>query len=305
MSFLNMGIPIIGGLEAIVSSLNNASSISRLLSNFEFTKFLRSDEFWKWGAFILALVYASSRVAYKIKILIIQHLKAKSLASEPLVADSSDESCSAEEEDDDDGASSSCSSDEENYDAASSSHKNLTKLEEDFRVAGSSNFSQNEGHSRKFKLRRRRSFISNFSLSELLNRKSVVKLWDGLGLRVDPADCSDDTISIFDLNKNMEIGSILGKWSAVAPPSPAVIISAIPENDTKLGVNLWDTRIGRRTAAMSAEWRLKRPASTIAVNAGGIDKSYVRYNLSRNLIGDVRKMNSPMDNPANFDEDTR
>ncbi|GMH27499.1 hypothetical protein Nepgr_029342 [Nepenthes gracilis] len=302
-----MEIPMIArisDLESSMNYLNNPSFFTRLISIFEFESFPLPPKFWRWGAFIIALVYAFSSVAHKFKILILQHRKSGPLASEPLSTDSDDESYGAEEEDDDDGGRSSCSSDDENDEAASSSYENITKFEDDFRVAGSSNFNRNELSSRKFQLHRRRSFCNNFSLSELLSGKSIVKRWDGLGLGVDLDVSSVTAISILDLNKNTKIGSIFGQRSAVPTPSPAVILSAIAENDRKLGVNLWDTRIRQRTAAVYAEWRLQRPGTAITVKAGGIDKIYVRANASKNIIGDVRKVNWPLDISTEYDEDS-
>ncbi|GAB4840307.1 hypothetical protein Ancab_021073 [Ancistrocladus abbreviatus] len=281
-------------LEESMNSLNNPSFISRILSILEIPVSSQAHRFCKYGALLLVLVYAFSSVAYRIKFLFLQRRASKSSSSEALLPDYSDDEIYSDDEEEDDvdeEEEESSSSSEDESDERKSSYQNLTKFEEDYRVAGSTNLSESEGQNSKFTLRRRRSGIGGgdgFSFSELLDSKSVVKLFD---------DSSSDgnTKSIFSL-------------AAVAMSSPAVIVSASgSENGGKLlGVNAWDMRMRRRIPAIHAEWRPRESGTgtVVGVNAGGVDKIYVRDDLCSDLVGDMRKVNSPLEDVTEYDEET-
>ncbi|KAL5070560.1 hypothetical protein RYX36_021447 [Vicia faba] len=116
-----------------------------------------------------------------------------------------------------------------------------------------------------------RSIGDMFSLSEITNSKSVVKLWDtiGLGLGLDDSDSS-------------YYGSIVEAYGT----------------DEKLRApsEVWDTRVRRRIPTMIADWA-PGIGKTVENVSGGVQKVYVRddgrYELT---VGDMRKMMSPLEN---------
>ncbi|GAB4828847.1 hypothetical protein Ancab_018507 [Ancistrocladus abbreviatus] len=303
-----MDIPIISrmsDLEASINSLKDPSFISRIIAILEFGS-SQAHRFWKYGALLVALVYAFSSVASRIKIFILQHRKIMSSTSQTLSTDYSDDEAYSDDDDDDDddeeAEESSCSSEDE-IDYRKSSYQDLTRFEEEFRVAGVSNLRESEGQSRKFMLRRRRSGIGSegFSFSEVFNCKSVVKLFDD-------SSSNGNTISIFDLNKSAKISSIFGILPAVTMSSPAVIVSASrsKKDEKLLGVNVWDVRMRRRVPAVHAEWRPRRTGSVpvVGVSAGGVDKIFVSDDVSQDFIGDMRKVNSPLEDVTEYDKHT-
>ncbi|XP_039034933.1 uncharacterized protein LOC120171274 [Hibiscus syriacus] len=284
----------ISDFEASITSLNNPSFLSQIYA----LSGIQSFHFWKWGALILALLASLSTLINRLKVLIIRFRRNHSLPNQPLLY-------GTEFDTDTDSSSCSSSDDEGEYDEPSTS-QNWRQVDEDFRVRGS-------GH---FTLRKRRSSIGDlFSWAEeLTTGKSVVKLWDnlGLGFRFD-LDESDNVLNVYDVNKETKIGTICGgksEFQAVSAPSsslPAVVVSAVADSSTgRIAVSAWDTRLHCRQPAILTEWSPKKPMEKIsAVNANGVDKVYVRGDVTGKLtVGDMRKASSPLRNVTDSDVDT-
>lgn len=214
-------------------------------------------------------------MAYRIKFLILHyHNKSKSLlaATEPLLPNFDDDFCSDDDEKDDVCSSSASSSDGEQEDEDPiSSFEDLTRFDEDFGVKGSFGLRK-----RKFNIRRRRSIGDDFSLSDLVNGNGVVKLWDS---------------------------SFLGDLPAMTV-SPAVIFSAGSGDDGVLGLGLWDFRTSRRKPSVQAEWRSDRRGRVVGVEGGGTGEVYVRDDARGMAVGDVRKLNTPLEKSTAMEDDT-
>lgn len=214
-------------------------------------------------------------MAYRIKFLILHyHNKSKSLlaATEPLLPNFDDDFCSDDDEKDDVCSSSASSSDGEQEDEDPiSSFEDLTRFDEDFGVKGSFGLRK-----QKFNIRRRRSIGDDFSLSDLVNGNGVVKLWDS---------------------------SFLGDLPAMTV-SPAVIFSAGSGDDGVLGLGLWDFRTSRRKPSVQAEWRSDRRGRVVGVEGGGTGEVYVRDDARGMAVGDVRKLNTPLEKSTATQDDT-
>lgn len=214
-------------------------------------------------------------MAYRIKFLILHyHNKSKSLlaATEPLLPNFDDDFCSDDDEKDDVCSSSASSSDGEQEDEDPiSSFEDLTRFDEDFGVKGSFGLRK-----QKFNIRRRRSIGDDFSLSDLVNGNGVVKLWDS---------------------------SFLGDLPAMTV-SPAVIFSAGSGDDGVLGLGLWDFRTSRRKPSVQAEWRSDRRGRVVGVDGGGTGEVYVRDDARGMVVGDVRKLNTPLEKSTATQDDT-
>lgn len=214
-------------------------------------------------------------MAYRIKFLILHyHNKSKSLlaATEPLLPNFDDDFCSDDDEKDDVCSSSASSSDGEQEDEDPiSSFEDLTRFDEDFGVKGSFGLRK-----QKFNIRRRRSIGDDFSLSDLVNGNGVVKLWDS---------------------------SFLGDLPAMTV-SPAVIFSAGSGDDGVLGLGLWDFRTSRRKPSVQAEWRSDRRGRVVGVEGGGTGEVYVRDDARGMAVGDVRKLNTPLEKSTATEDDT-
>lgn len=220
-------------------------------------------------------------MAHRIKFLILHyHSKSKSLlaATEPLLPSFDDDFCSDDDENDDVCSSSASSSDGEQEDEDPiSSSEDLTRFDEDFRVKGSfGNFSESTLRKRKFNIRRRRSIGDDFSLSDLVNGNGVVKLWDS---------------------------SFLGDFPAITM-SPTVIFSAGSGDDGVLGLGLWDFRTSRRKPSIQAEWRSDRRGRVVGLDGGRTGEVYVRDDARGMAVGDVRKLNTPLENSTAMEDDT-
>ena len=203
-----MEIPVI---NRMTDSLHNPSFISRISSTLELGKLSNAHRLWKWGALFLALVYAFSSIINKFKLLMLYfHNKSKSLlaASEPLLAQFDDAFLTDDDENDDVYSISATSSDEDEDDKDEDIIEEFSRFDDDdFNVKGSfRSFSENPRKKGKFKLlRRRRSFVENFSLSDFSNGNGVVKLWDGLDLGLVEVH---DAFSFLDLD-NYENGKVI------------------------------------------------------------------------------------------------
>ncbi|XP_039068886.1 uncharacterized protein LOC120215230 isoform X3 [Hibiscus syriacus] len=281
----------ISDFEASITFLNNPSFLSQIYA----LSWFQAYHFWKWGALILVLLASLSTIINRLNILIIRSRRNRSLTNQPLLYGTDFDT-------DTDSSSCSSSDDEGEYDEPSAS-QNWRQVDEDFRVRGS-------GH---FTLRKRRSSIGDlFSWAEeLTSGKSVVKLWDnlGLGFRLD-LDESDNVLNVYDVNKETRMGSIFGgknEFQAVSASSPAVVVSAGADSSTgRVAVSVWDTRLHCRGPAILTEWSPKKPMEKIsAVNADGVDKVYIRDHVTGTLtVSDMRKASSPLSNVTNSDVDT-
>ncbi|CAO2828544.1 unnamed protein product [Amaranthus hypochondriacus] len=284
-----MEIPVI---NRMTDSLHNPSFISRILSTLELGKLSNAHRLWKWGALFLALVYAFSSIINKFKLLMLYfHNKSKSLlaASEPLLSQFDDAFLTDDDENDDVCSISATSSDEDEDDEDEGIIEEFSRFDDDdFNVKGSfRSFSENPRKKGKFKLlRRRRSFVENFSLSDLVNGNGVVKLWDGLDLGLVEVH---DAFSFLDLD-NYENGKVIEGIPA-ASSSPAVFITG----DGKTGMNIWDMRTNGKSPAFQSDWRSDRRVSLIGVDGGRTGKVYAMDDVSMGLmVADVRKFESPL-----------
>ena len=241
----------------------------------------------KWGALILAFIATFRTIT---NILIIRFRQnAPSLSSIPLLNDYDGDDYSDTEEEEDETTSSSSDSEDDNEDDAAE-HRNG----EYFRVRGSDN---GDGG-----FLRRHSIGDLFSLAEIANSKSVVKLWDtiglGLGLGFNNSD-SSDFVSVYDDDEDRRIRPVAtGKppAPAVSCASRAVVVSAGESASGNLAVRIWDRRLRRRMPAVIAEWG-PTVGKTVGVESGGVQKVYVRddgrYGFT---VGDMRNVRSPLEN---------
>ncbi|PKI47153.1 hypothetical protein CRG98_032467 [Punica granatum] len=149
----------------------------------------KAYSFWKWGALILAILASFSAIIKRIKVLIVKFKNDTASLQEPLLRvldddDSSGDTCSQSssssdyyEEDDED------ENDDRELIRGSPAEDGRPRTDEIFQVKGCAgfNFLESPWLSRSSSgLRRRRSIGDHFS--EFASGKSVVKLWDNLGL---------------------------------------------------------------------------------------------------------------------------
>ncbi|EOY00135.1 hypothetical protein QUC31_014388 [Theobroma cacao] len=304
-----MEIPVINRIsdfEAGINSLNNPSFLSQVFALSGIEKIYEAYSFWKWGALILALVASLSTIINRLKILIIRFRRDHSLPSQPLLHDT--------DFDTDTDCSCSSSEDEREYEEPSTS-QSWRQVDENFRVRGSAHCIDDQWQNRKFTLRKRRSSIGDlFSWAEeLTSGKSVVKLWDNLGLGFGlDLDESDNVLNVYDVNKETKLTSFFGGkciFQAVSAPSSssAVVVSAGADSSfRRVAVSAWDTRLPCRIPSILAEWRPKKSVEKIAaVNAGGVEKVYIRDDVTGELtVADMRKVSSPLKSLTESDVDT-
>ncbi|XP_021614811.2 uncharacterized protein LOC110616672 [Manihot esculenta] len=313
-----MEIPVInriGDFEAGITSLQNPSFLSQIFALSGVEKIHLASSFWKWGALVLALLASFSTIINRIKILILRIQNHFLISSQPsLITDEdydygseTDTSCSSlsEEDDNDDGE------EEEEDEHTSSSSQRWRSIDEDFRVRGSDYYADDQLHNHNLRRRRNSSLEDLFSSwSEFTNGSNVVKLWDnlGLGFGLNLDHESRNCISVYDMNKSLNVFSIFGEKSdipavSMSSSSPAVIVSA----DTNVSghiLRVWDTRVGSRIPEIMAEWR-PRLGKFVGISAGGRKKFYVRDDVTGRLkVGDMRKVSSPLINAAEPDVDT-
>ncbi|KAF3431711.1 hypothetical protein FNV43_RR26445 [Rhamnella rubrinervis] len=147
------------------------------------------------GALIIAMVASFGTIVSRIKLLImrLRHRYCSSVASEPFLRMLDDDDFSDVSEDEavgegDDVSWSSSSSisefeDDEDERTSTSDDSNWRHVDEHFCVKGSSHYLDDQGQNRNLRNRRRKSLSENrFSWSDFATGKSVVKLWDSLGL---------------------------------------------------------------------------------------------------------------------------
>lgn len=262
--------------------LQNPSLFSRVFSISGVGEFLQLHSFFKWGALILALLATLTALITAIQLSFIRFVKSLDSSVPPIeqfLGDSDSDS------DDEVSSSTTASSDDEEY-LRSASFKNLT--DEDFSVAGS-----------KILRRLRSCGGKGFSWSDFTSGKSVVKLWDSLGLEFDFDDDSSDesVVSIWDLNRDQ-------KLSSFATSSPAVVFSAASSSNSVV-LSAYDKRVGGRSPVIDAEWLQRRRGKAVDVGLGGVEKVYVRDNVTGEVtVGDLRKIRSPLEDEAESDGDT-
>ncbi|CAJ1932407.1 unnamed protein product [Sphenostylis stenocarpa] len=291
-----MQVPLIdriNDLQVGLNSLQNPSFPSQITTSLASVSI--AYNFCKWGAVILALVATFGSIINRVTIFIIRfRTKTPSLASNH---DDDDVYSSTDDDDDDyeiddDLTYSSSSSDLEDEPSASSS---FIRLEDYFRVRGTGDNDDNlndEFHTQNGTHKRCRSIGDIFSLSELANSKSVVKLWDsiGFGLGLDFDDYEDGVVSTYD--------------PASSTASPSVVVSAGEGAWGNLAVEIWDTRLRRRKPTVVAEWG-PTVGKTVRVESGGVQKVYVKGDGRDGLtVGDMRKVSTPLGNVTESDADT-
>ncbi|KAI4357809.1 hypothetical protein L6164_001733 [Bauhinia variegata] len=262
--------------------------------------------FCKWGAVILALVAAFGSIIKRVKILIIRFQREKhSLPSFPLLSELDDDDfCSSDDEGSYSPLSSTPSSEfeEEEDEPSPSASSSFTwrQIDEDFRVRGSGHRFDDQLQNGHVMLRRRRSIGEIFSLSELANSQSVVKLWDsigfGLGLDFDDADSSSENMfSVYDGKTPVE---------AVSNSLPPVVVSAGSNGSGNLEIKIWDTRLRCRIPAGIADWG-PQLGKIVGVGSSGVQKVYVRDDAGYGVtVGDMRNVNSPLRKVTKSDGDT-
>lgn len=289
-----MEIPVFNGISEFEVSMENPSLLSRVLSD----SGLEASSLWTWGALILALLASVGTIVNGIKVFIVKSRSDDSLASEPLQNLVSDEDIEDEEQTSPLSSSSFEVEKEEDYEEPESNRWRAT--DEDFRVAGGSGlYEEIDGQNHKSKHRRQ------FSWTDLACGRSVVKVWDNVGLGLDFEDDGSEfddysrrVVSIYDRSREQKIGSFCcGQKAATVSPSPPVILTATRENGPGgISLRVWDSRIRRRIPAMLGEWR-PQVGKIVGVGYGGVEKVYVWDDASGNLtVGDVRNVTSPLKN---------
>ncbi|KAF7827809.1 putative transmembrane protein [Senna tora] len=283
--------------------------VIRRFNDFQLARFQSVSiayNFCKWSALILALVATCGSLINRIKILIIRfRRRSHSLASSNLlISDLDDEDFSSS--DCDDGSysysspSSLSTSEFEEGSGSTSSSYQWRRVDEDFKVRGSGHHFDDQLQSGKVRHRRRCSIGEIFSLSEIANRESVVKLWDsigfGFGLDFDDSD--------YFTSSSSAISGLEPQISPLSSLSPAVVVTAGENASGNLAVTVWDTRLRRRTPAVIAEWEANQ-GKVVGVGAGGVEKVYVREDVHNGVtVGDMRKVRSPLVNITEPDVDT-
>ncbi|PON58757.1 Transmembrane protein [Trema orientale] len=304
-----MEVPVINRISNFdggVTCLQNPSLLSQILSISGREKVFQAHSFWKWGAFIIAMIASFGTIISRIKILVIRlqcHFCKSSSASDPLLANFADEDFTTDEDD----AVSLSSSSEFDEDELSSP---LSYSDEDSRFRGSGRYAD-QGHNRNLGLRRRRSFVDQrFSWSDFSSGKSVVKLWDslGLGLGLDGGP-AQEVVSEYHVDREQKLSSIFGgKWrtsaaSAAATSSRVSILSAEASESGRLSLGIWDTRAACRIPAILAEWG-PHLGKIVGVASNGNEKVYVRDDVTGGLtIGDLRNVSSPLKKLTEADVD--
>ncbi|TKY69347.1 hypothetical protein E2542_SST05620 [Spatholobus suberectus] len=297
-----MQVPLIdriNDLQVGLNSLQNPSFPSQITTSLASVSV--AYNFCKWGAVILALVATFGSIINRVTIFIIRfRTRAPSL---PSLHDDDDDYTSSDDdydyENDDDDLTYSSSELEDEPSASSS----FIRLDEYFRVRGTDDNNNNlddEFQTQNGTHKRRRSIGDIFSLSELANSKSVVKLWDsiGFGLGLDFDDYEDGVVSAYERSGGKP------PVPASSTASPAVVVSAGEGACGNLALEIWDTRLRRRKPTVVAEWG-PTVGKTLRVESGGVQKVYVRddgrYGVT---VGDMRKVSTPLGNVTESDADT-
>ncbi|CAL0318091.1 unnamed protein product [Lupinus luteus] len=281
-----MEVPLIDRLNDLQLGLNSLHNPSQLISPLSHSI---AYNLCKWGAVILALVATFGTFINKVTIFIIRfrNKAATSLPSIPYLDDyeDSDDDDYDFSNDDDDATSSEFEEDEENDESSPSASSSGFY----FRVSGSDycDFQNGSGTHK-----RRRNIGDIFSLSEIANSKSVVKLWDSIGFGLG-----------LDFDDYEEPGSPRCKSPAILTSSPAVVLSAGEGAYGNLAVEVWDTRLRCRKPSVVAEWETN-VGKTVRVESGGVQKVYVRDDGRDSvMVGDIRNVRTPLSNVTESDAD--
>ncbi|XP_047164619.1 uncharacterized protein LOC124834062 [Vigna umbellata] len=240
-------------------------SLSLYHQNLNFFSHLQSPSlaytFCKWGPLILTLLATLLILRFR-----------QTTTSIPLIT--ADYDYSDTEDDDHDDAASSTSELEDDQEE----EKQEERTNECFRMGGSTNDDP--------QFLRRPSFGDFLSLSEIANTKSVVKLWDsiGLGLGFDRS-CS---------SSNENVVSVYRGEHGLCP-NQAVLVSAGENAAGNLAMRVWDARLRRRIPAVMAEWGPSL-GKAVGVESCEIHKVFVRDNGGYGMtVGDIRKAKSPLE----------
>lgn len=285
----------ISDFESGMSSLQRQSLIS--LSGIESVS--KPYSFWKWGALILAVLASFGAIIRRVKILIIKFQSDAASLQEPLLRaldgnDSLDETCSLSP-----SSSECCDNDaqEEIGDReliGGSSVGDRRTTDEIFQVKGTGvDFLDHPWQLRGTAgLQRRRSVGDH--LSEFASGRSVVKLWDNLGLGLGLELDGDDLISWNHPNRSRNTYSS-------SSASPAVIVNKTSASS----LGFWDTREASRRPAILAEWG-PQIGSANSIGRVGIHKVYLSGGGGGQLaaVGDLRKVSTPLDNVTEADVET-
>ncbi|KAF9591397.1 hypothetical protein IFM89_004082 [Coptis chinensis] len=292
-----MEIPVlsrISGFEAEINRLQNPSLISRYFHLSAIEETIKIQSFWTWGALIIALIATFTSFISRLKLVVYRFQRGNSVITQPLLQQLYDD------EEYEDETCSSCSSSYSSDDEDESTSAYESRYDEDFTVAG--NYEETQGHNSKFKLTRRNSCsFDNFSWSDFVNGKSVVKSWDGLGLGLNFEKASESLISLWDLNKNeitSSFSSGMCQIPALSMPSPAVIVAAGLETSRNVALQVFDTRVGRQIPQIFAEWQPRRK----------FEKLYIQNDVSVNnravVVRDIRKVDLLLENLTESDVNT-
>ncbi|KAE9605695.1 hypothetical protein Lal_00024826 [Lupinus albus] len=282
-----MEVPLIDRLNDLQLGLNSLHSPSQIIYPLSISI---AYNLCKWGAVILALVATFGTFINKVTIFIIRfrNKAATSIPSIPYLddfEDSDDDDDYDFSNDDDDATSSEFEEDEENDESSASASSSRFY----FRVSGSDD---NEFQNGSCTPKRRRNIGDIFSLSEIANRKSVVKLWDSIGFGLG-----------LDFDDYEEPVTPRCKSPAILTSSPSVVLSAGEGACGNLAVEVWDTRLRCRKPSVVAEWGTN-VGKTVRVESGGVQKVYVRddgrYSV---MVGDMRNVRTPLGNVTESDAD--
>lgn len=250
-------INIISDFDAGFKCLQNPSLIS---------PFFPITGIFKWGALILAIF---AKLINRIMFLIIR-IPSINCSLKPLLDDEvfyySDDDTSSSETQSDDEELESTSSFEDGY--------------QGFRVAGSSYYRAEEGQNGNMKLRRRLIGGCGLSWPDFSAGKSVVQLWDSLGLSLDFEDsssfCSD---------------KISSKYMA----SPVVVLWANMSNSESIAFGAYDTRVARDIPVITVEWQ-SRLGNFVGISSSAVEKVYIRDDCAGEVtVGDLRNVKTPLE----------
>lgn len=306
-----MEIPIINRItnfEPSLTSLQNPSFLSQILSLSGAEKVFQAYTFWKWSALIIAIVASFGTIICKIKFFIIRlQNRANSITSEAFLK-------TLEDSDDDTVSCSSYSSSSESEDAGPNSPSSSQSADwpfnnEYFVVKGSSgHYFDDQWQNRNSSLRRRlnSSDSHRFSWSDFTSGNSVVKLWDSLGLRLDQHEESERIVSSYDMEKEKNIKPILiGKWCvpSMADLSPSAIFFGETSNSRKMSLGVLDERMCSSSPAILTKW-CPQKGTIVGVDTDGTKKVVVRDDVLGGLtVGDLRKASSPLKNVMEAERD--
>ncbi|XP_051145856.1 uncharacterized protein LOC127261620 [Andrographis paniculata] len=291
-------INMITDFQVGMKSLQNPSFLSRFssISGKEIVSQVYS--FWTLGALIFAVFATFNSLIKRIKLVLIRFTVKPS--AEIVDFSDRDEVCSASSEDENDGEE-----DNNSVSYTTSFRSRRCSADGDFQVKGSRLLFRSQGQNGHFRRRCRGGASPEFDVPGGKG-KSVVKIWNGLGLRFD----FDEDLFGYDSK------SVVSTWksdpdppasgfSAVVLNSPAAAplespVVYLAEGNGKGGVILggYDTRMRRNIPAIYAEWN-SPAAGVAAVSTGGIGRVYVRDDVGMTVtVGDVRNVTRPLESVA-------